>query len=423
MGAMRGLGFTLGGIPVRVDPTFWIIMGLFGLDRAARRGGVDWFLVVEWVVLVFVGILVHEMGHAIAFRSFGRTPSVVLYGMGGLTSAAGALKPGQRLVTTLAGPLTGFALGGVVLLLAATGVWELPNLAGRDLLDWRLWLAASSPGLTAAETVFLDLLFINVGWGLLNLIPLHPLDGGQSLEALLSLLRVPQAERITSGIGVAVAVVAGLAAARIGSIFLVLIMAFLAFANVRRLQALGRPRAGAAEGSAAEVAALAPELQRSVALAEQALAQGRDDDAVEVLRQEHAYRPSPQAARAHLAVLVRARRLDDVERLLADAGEQIDPATATGAAAALVAGGRFESGLRTAEAAWTADRSGSWQPAVVAAAARAGLRDVDGAFRWLYTAADRGWDDRRRLDYDPVFAEVRADPRLPEVLARMGAGR
>ncbi len=91
---MRGLAFRIGDIPVRVDTTFWVIMGLFGVQRATVGGGIDIALVVEWIVLVFVGILVHELGHAVAFRSFGRTPSVVLYGMGGLTSAAGGLTPG-----------------------------------------------------------------------------------------------------------------------------------------------------------------------------------------------------------------------------------------------------------------------------------------------------------------------------------------
>ena len=416
---MRGLGFTLGDIPVRVDVTFWIIMGLFGLQRATVGESLELILVVEWIALVFVGILLHEMGHAVSFRSFGRKPSVVLYGMGGLTSAAGVLTPGKRLITTLAGPFVGFGLGAAVIALGASGLWDLPNLSGRGAWELvRLSTAAPFLDITFSEVIFLDLLFINVGWGLLNLIPLHPLDGGQSLEALLQLMRVPQAARITSMLGVVVAAAGAVFALEIGSIFLVLIMAFLGMTNLRRLGTLARPQQ---TSTTADAAAFTPELQRSLAMAEQALAQERPDEAVEVMRQEHDYRPSPQSARAYLAVLARTRRFDELEQLVTRHGDQIDPSTMTSAGAALIAGGRYESALRAAESAWNADAEGNWQPAVVAAAARAGLRDVDGAMRWLFTAADRGWDDRRRLEADPIFAEVRADPRLSELLVRMGA--
>ncbi len=416
---MRGLAFKIGDIPVRVDTTFWVIMGLFGLQRATVGGGLDVVLVVEWIGLVFIGILIHELGHAVSFRAFGRQPSVVLYGMGGLTSAAGALSPGKRLVTTLAGPGVGFALGGIVLALQASGIWSMPALEGRSLGNL-LQLSLSAPFLNIglAEVIFLDLLFINIGWGLLNLIPLHPLDGGQSLEAFLSLIKVRQAERITSMLGVVVASGATFFALQIGSFFLAIIMIFLGVSNLRRLGALSRPAAPEAAPSGA--GAFSPELQRTLTLAEQALAQGQPDQAVELLRQEDAYRPSVHSVRAYLAVLARTRRFDEVEQLIAADAERIDPATLTSAAAALVSGGRYPAALQAAEAAWNSDHDGSWQPAVTAAAARAGMRDVDGAIRWLYMAADRGWDDRRRLESDPLFAEVRIDPRLPDVIARLG---
>jgi stage IV sporulation protein FB len=415
---MAPMRFSLGGIPVRVDVTFWIIMGLFGLNRATAGGALDPVLVLEWVALVFVGILLHELGHAVAFRSFGRRPSVVLYGMGGLTSASGGLTPGQRLVTTLAGPGVGFLLGGLALALAAAGAWPLPNLGGRSVGElMRLSLGAGALDLTLPELVFLDLLFVNVGWGVLNLVPLHPLDGGQSLEALLQLLRVPRAEQVTAAVGIVVASAGAVVALQTGQVILLVVVVLLGLSNFRRLTARGQPAGAAAWTQPPEGAG--PELQRTVAMAEQALAQGRADDAVELLRQEHRLRPSPATTRAYLAVLSRTRRLDELEELLHGAPEHLDAPTMTSGGAALVAGGRYEAALRAAETAWTADASGAWQPAVVAAAARSGLGDVDGAIRWLHAAADRGWDDRRRLESDPVFAEVRADPRLGDVLARM----
>ncbi|CAN5324640.1 hypothetical protein BH23ACT9_BH23ACT9_07650 [soil metagenome] len=416
---MRALAFRIGDIPVKVDPTFWIIMGLFGFSRASTQGGFDIVLVIEWVAMVFVGILVHELGHAVAFRAYGRPPSVVLYAMGGLTSARGGLTPGRRLVTTLAGPGVGFAVGGLALAARATGVWDLPRLEGfsvGQLLGESAFAAFGDYRLS--ELIFLDLLFINIGWGVLNLIPLHPLDGGQSVEALLGLMRVKRAELITSVLGVVVAAAGAWFAVQISQVFLVLIMLFLGLMNLRRVGALLRPQAPQTPVGSAQ--AFSPELQRTLELAEQALRQDRPGEAVELLRQEHAYRPSTESTRVYLAVLARTRRYDDIEEVLAGGTGHIDHATLTAVAGSLVSGGRYEAGLRAAEAAWNADASGDWTHAVTAAAARAGLRDVDGAVRWLLTAADHGWTDRRRLESDPIFAEVRTDPRMADILARMG---
>ena len=397
MGPMR---FSLAGIPVRVDVSFWLIMGLFGLQRATVST-LGWVAAVEWVVLVFLGILVHELGHAVAFRAFGRPPEVTLYAMGGLTSAPGRLSPGRRLVATLAGPGVGFVVGGLVFAIVQLGLWD-PR------------------GSVLQERIYIDLLFINIGWGVLNLLPLFPLDGGQSLEALLELLKVKRAAQITSAVSLAIAVAAGVWAAQNNQVFLLLIVAFLGMTNLARLRGTG----GAdAPGATAGAERASPELQRSMTLAEQALQQGRGAEAVELIAQERQLRPSPAATRAYAAILARTRDLAGMERLLTeDEARRFDASTLTVLAAALVGGGRYERGLQAAEQAWSADPEGRWQPAVTAAAARAGLRDVDGAMRWLYMAASRGWQDERRLLSDPLFAEVRADPRLHELLQRMRAG-
>lgn len=427
---MQSLAFRLGGIPVKVDPSFWIIMGLFGLQRAVVGGGLDLFVVVEWIALVFVGILVHELGHAVAFRSFGRTPSVVLYAMGGLTSADGRLSPGRRLVSTLAGPAVGMVLGGAVVLAAQAGaIPGAERLAGAGTLDLVLFsLGGPLVADGMVELVVLDLVFINVGWGLLNLVPLFPLDGGQSLEALLQLLRIPLAEHITSVVSVTVAAGAGWWAAQNQQIFLLLIAGFLGLVNLRRLGALRRGEPAAAPSPAPSDGAgpfVTPQLQRTMGMAEKALEGGRPGEAVELVAQEYRLRPSAAAGEAYAAVLTRARDLDEAEQLVAQDHRTLSSQALATLAALLVAGGRYEAALRAAEAGWNADadgnREGHWHHAVSAAAARAGLRDVDGAVRWLYTAADRGWSDQRRLESDPVFAEVRADPRIADILTRMRA--
>ncbi|MBX9581317.1 MAG: hypothetical protein K2X87_13490, partial [Gemmataceae bacterium] len=101
------LNFRLFGFPVRVHPLFWVVTVLFG-SSALRDFGPEYLLV--WVVVVFVSILVHELGHAFAFRAFGTDAAVVLYGFGGLAVPWGGVAGRwRRVAVSLAGPAAGFA--------------------------------------------------------------------------------------------------------------------------------------------------------------------------------------------------------------------------------------------------------------------------------------------------------------------------
>ncbi len=394
---MRPLRFRLAGIPITIDPSFWIIAVLFGLSRI-EVGAAS---VALWVAIMFLGVLTHELGHASAFRAFGRSPRITLYAMGGLTSAPAGMGPWRRFVTSLAGPVVGLVIGFGALALRDAGV-ELPGgLVGRIALR--------------------DVIWVNLGWSLLNLAPLYPLDGGQTLESLLQGLRVPKAELITSVVSLLVVAVGGWWLLQRGAVFAIFIVIMLGMLNLRRLtslQARGRQPTGAPGPGGV---AMSAELARTMAHVDQALRQDRPDDAVEISRQELQLRPSPQAARLHAVLLARLRRMDEAEALLADHGRDLDPATLGALAAALVAGGRYEAGLRAAETAWRADPQQDWRHAVTAAAARSGLGDRAGAIRWLHVAIDAGWRDRDRLNADPAFADVRADPSFGTLLARMDA--
>ena len=71
------LRFSVLGIPVRVHPTFWFIGLLLGSATPQLS------LVAIWIGCLFLSILVHELGHALAARSFGWPPDIVLHGFGG----------------------------------------------------------------------------------------------------------------------------------------------------------------------------------------------------------------------------------------------------------------------------------------------------------------------------------------------------
>lgn len=156
----NGIFFWCLGNVVRVRFSFFLV-GLL----AAGRGGVAELLV--WEAVVFVGVLVHELGHAQAARRYGADPTIELYTMGGLTSWAWARPPtlGQRLVTTLAGPFAGFLAGGVLAL-----TWLAPGAR-----DWPYLL----------RLAVADFVWVSLGWGIFNLVPMLPLDGGSAMDALL----------------------------------------------------------------------------------------------------------------------------------------------------------------------------------------------------------------------------------------------
>ena len=89
--------------------------------------------------MVFVSVLVHELGHAVAFRAFGYTSTVQLIMFGGVTTPAtdAPLSWGKDVVTTLAGPLFGVSLGFLCL-------WASRSFAWGEEASRALRLAASA---------------------------------------------------------------------------------------------------------------------------------------------------------------------------------------------------------------------------------------------------------------------------------------
>jgi Zn-dependent protease len=169
------LNFTVLGIPVRVHPMFWVVSVLLGMGGGTAKP----VNVLMWVVAVFISILVHEMGHAVVIRANGWQPWITLHGFGGLASYEPTrTTPWTQIGISLAGPAAGFALAAVIL--------AILTLAGND------WFVAGMdvvPGpmenLQLWRFTF-DMLFINILWGLVNLLPIYPLDGGQISRQLFN---------------------------------------------------------------------------------------------------------------------------------------------------------------------------------------------------------------------------------------------
>jgi Zn-dependent protease len=152
------LNFGLFGFRVRVHPFFWLGAALLGGSWLR----VDPILLLIWIGVVFISIVVHEFGHAITYRLFGCNSFIVLYAFGGLAVPYTSVpsRRWKRILVLLAGPFAGFALAGLL--------YGFKHFFP-DILLRNLYLAA-----------FIEMLiYVNFVWGLFNLLPVFPLDGGQ----------------------------------------------------------------------------------------------------------------------------------------------------------------------------------------------------------------------------------------------------
>jgi Zn-dependent protease len=173
------LNWRMFGIPVRVHPFFWLTTAVLG-SEAAKEG---FELLLVWIACVFVSILIHELGHVFMGRVFAADGHIVLYSFGGLAIGSNQLSSRwQRVAVCFAGPFAGFVFLGVIILafqvLAPKGV---PIIL--DDMAWLLGMDVSGGNgffeSRLVERAVFDLVFINLLWGLLNLLPIWPLDGGQ----------------------------------------------------------------------------------------------------------------------------------------------------------------------------------------------------------------------------------------------------
>ena len=229
--------FRIFGVPVHVKFWFWAACLLTGANQQETSA------ILIWVAACFGSILLHEMGHVGAFRVFGAEAEVGLYGWGGLAiPRRGVRGTLARLTVSLAGPAAGFC--------AAGGAAAVAGFAGARIhLGWYLflpWLAAypaTAAGATPGTSSYLlyvllnDLLFVNLYWGLVNLLPVYPLDGGQASRALFEQSDPARGRRKSLILSVALAAAIAVAGVLQKSGYMVVMFAVLAVSSLQALEA------------------------------------------------------------------------------------------------------------------------------------------------------------------------------------------
>lgn len=182
------------GVPVRVHPLFWLISLALSYNQEIRFPAV---LLV--MACMFVSIMVHEFGHALSHRHYGsRDMYVVLYHMGGLCISSGTPRHWPRIMSLLWGPGAGFLLG-IPAYIAGAIVFgpKFPIASVSIQNDTQYYLIY----------MFDALVWINLVWGCVNLLPVFPLDGGQICREWIHWKRPSRGDRYAFTISFYMAIV------------------------------------------------------------------------------------------------------------------------------------------------------------------------------------------------------------------------
>lgn len=443
--------FTLFGIPTEVHGSFLFGAVLLGLN--------DVSFLPFWVFIVFVSVMIHELGHALSIRAFGLRPQISLQWLGGLTAWSGGsdLSRPKRIFISFAGPLAGFVFAGVCFALfryRGDAIAELGPLPLKTLLMFQA---------------------VNLYWGVINLAPVLPLDGGHMLEHALGPKRAKLTAALSTAFGIGCAVAAY---AMLQSTWLAFLFGMLALQSFQRHQAESPDPSPRAEPVARKPVdpPLSPELERHLKLASSALEaesfaearaaaesilsteppRGGRIRALEIIAWSHLLENNVEEATRAVRAMERhgkadaalaggvlfargdfgaARAVFEAARAVGDDRKEVvgpliqilvqDGEVARAAAVALdIVDTLSEDDIRQMASIANEHGAYSWAARLYGAAfvrgetaddayevarAMANEGDVKGCLAWLSNAKDRGFDDAHKLWSESAFAKLRAE--------------
>lgn len=159
--------FRVTGIDVFLHWSWFLVAVIEIGDRAKAYSSISWN-VAEYLAL-FLIVMLHEFGHALACRQVGGTANrILLWPLGGVAYVNPPARPGANLWSIAAGPLVNVAL--------------VPVLSALIVFDRSAGWSATMPD---AHLLLRSVWYINIGLLTFNLLPIYPLDGGQILRSLL----------------------------------------------------------------------------------------------------------------------------------------------------------------------------------------------------------------------------------------------
>ena len=228
------LHFQVIGIPVRVHPLFWLMTGIFGIIGLSQ--GEEVFFIAIWIVAVFISILIHELGHALAALGHGWKPWITLYGLGGLCSYHSSRSSARsKILISVAGPAAGFLFVAVVLFIVhMTG--HSVSLGSTSSSVLPIWIFFQPYSNEYLNELLSFLIFINVFWGLVNLVPVYPLDGGQITRQIFLTLSPTDGLRRSLWLSVITSASLAVLLFNIGTVASPFIFGYIAYQNYMQLK-------------------------------------------------------------------------------------------------------------------------------------------------------------------------------------------
>jgi len=213
------------GIDIKIHVTFLLIVIWAAAQGMSGMGGIRGALFAAVsIILLFVCITLHELGHSLVARRLGiRVRDITLLPIGGLARLESLpQKPLHEILIAIAGPAVNFAvvvgLGLVLALIRSNGQPFSLRYLSYALIGPRSFLS-----------LLVYLLAANLILGLFNLIPAFPMDGGRVLRAFLAMwTSYPRATHIAARVGQLMAVgLVLLGLSPLGSFSMVLVALFV----------------------------------------------------------------------------------------------------------------------------------------------------------------------------------------------------
>jgi len=187
--------FRIAGIQLRIHVTFVLLIAWLAFGYYAQGGSPAAAEGVIFVLLLFLCVVLHEFGHALAAKSFGiNTPDITLLPIGGVARLERMPEePKQELVIAVAGPAVNVVIALGLFVAGGSFINPFVNSAAPERV-----------GLVS------QLLIINVLLVAFNLLPAFPMDGGRVLRALLATrMSYARATQIAATVGQGFAFVFG----------------------------------------------------------------------------------------------------------------------------------------------------------------------------------------------------------------------
>jgi Zn-dependent protease len=221
------ISFDLFGFPTTVQPFFWLIAAVI---TALSLGPFDnmpiWLSQMLLGMLgVFLSILVHELGHAFAFRHVFRTPCViVLHSFGGMAVPLQHYSRSYGIRGMMANSFLSFAGPGAGFLLAFLMFAFL-----------KMMPAANNDVLGLLRFFFYWTMVISIFWGLLNLLPIYPMDGGHISREFFSFFFPRRGIEFSLMLSMLCAILFGVIALRLGMLIITFLFAYFAYQNYQEM--------------------------------------------------------------------------------------------------------------------------------------------------------------------------------------------